>query len=394
MILYFCSKIIEENLTSDFRNSDYYYPVIYPNFSFDFPSKKEVLFHTIKSYSHLNFSKVIFHVEFDNESENAELEFANLVYSIWPKEITEIKFQRASTLDSWRNEVLILKNKYPLNEPVLVAMNHDHVFVDHNPKVLFEIAEKVFEKGKSNFRKALYYSHAPEVIKWSIFGRGNRKFNQLPNGIFHCKFESNWIDSIVILTFQTLHEIWETIVFSGNYIGRFDWVNVKFKGLALELYSFPREFFRHFDGYNHTTGVRFTEPLSLNSNLPFEFPSNRNIDEIVSFYYQLWLANYLQFVESYLENNSFSLKAQKTILIEAIQKSMELFNSAYLDMDVKYGLLPNEQKNQVQIGLHNLIYYNANSIYRELKTDIQLKSNWLKSPLYRLKSLIYNLFNK
>ena len=59
-------------------------------------------------------------------------------------------------------------------------------------------------------------------------------------------------------------------------------------GLELTTYIFPREFFRHYDGYGHTTGLRLNELLTLNSILPFEFSAKGSIDEFVLFYYQLW----------------------------------------------------------------------------------------------------------
>ncbi len=394
MILYFCSKIIEENLTPNFERSDYFYPIVYPQKIFNNYSKKEVFFKTIRSYSKIDFTKVIFSIEFENDKNASEKEFADLVYSLWSPNKVELRFQRPSNLNDWKAETHYLKNKYGFNEPVLVAMNHDHPFVDYHPSAFNKIVDLVFDKDKSNLCKALYYSHAPEVINWLNGGKKKLNFTSLENGMYICSQNINWVDSIVVITFETLEIIWNSVKYSGDYIGRFDWVGVNFEKIKLDFFAYPREFFRHFDGYGHTTGVRLSSSLDLTMDLPFAYPSINNLQILIDFYYQLWLDNFVFSVEANLENNSHLLLSQKAIFIREIQKSIIQFENAYLDEDVDIGLLPLSQKHLVLMGLYNQIYYNGNQIYNQLNINAQLKSNWLKKPINQLIRLIAKIIIK
>lgn len=394
MILYFCSKIIDENLTLDFRDIGYYYPVIYPKKEIQFESKKDVLFKTIQSYSSISFSKVVFRIDFENEKEKNQKDLINLIYTIWPKEIVDINFSRPSSVNEWLEECIYLNTKYEINTPVLVAMNHDHPYVDYNSNIFKKVVDLVFDKSKTNLNKALYYSHAPEVIKWINLGRGNCKFKTFENNLFVSNKENKWVDSIVVITFETFYQIWKSISYKGNYIGRFDWKDVKFINLEIEFYAFPREFFRHFDGYGHTTGVRMNTILKLDSNSPLVFPSETQIQGLINFYYQLWIDNFIYFIEAAIEESFFSLKSRKSIFIEIVQKSIFQFEKAYLELDTQYGLLTETQKKKILIGLHNIIYYNGNDIYNQMSINIKLKSNWLKTPLFRFKALIVNFLKR
>ncbi len=389
MILYFCSKIIEENLTTNFLNVQYNYPVIYPSTNVDDISKKDVFYKTLKSYSKLVFTKVILRIEFEEDKKANEGQLLNFINSIWPKELIDIKFDRPSNVNEWLIESDELISKYGHAEPVLVVMNHDHPFIDYNPKVFMDMIDLVFQNNEINTDIAFYYSHAPEVIKWLKFGRDKCIFKETGSGIYQSNVEKKWIDSIVVINFKTLRNIWGGVNFKGDYIGRFDWKGVEFKNFNVNFFAFPREFFRHFDGYGHTTGIRLSSILDLESEIPFKFPLNSENKELVEFYFQLWKDNFLQLVEAYVESNFFSLKYKKQIFIDALQLSMNLFVKGYLDYDLKYGLISKKQYDKLLLGIFNLIYYHANSIYNDINVNQELKSNFIKTPLVNLYKKIF-----
>jgi len=394
MILYFACKIVENPLIQNCIESGYFYPVIFPKRSEFQTSNFEIFLKTLDSYSKLDFSTAIFNLDLSSISiDKAEL-IRNKIQSLFGVNQLIIRFTRPNKVHDWLEEIKSYRDQIDFNEPVLVALNHDHPWIDYNQNVFKEVVNQIFEENADLTGRVLYYSHAPEVINWALHGRNKERYTNIVGNIFRCTDGHHWIDSIGVMTMETFYQIWKHVRFDGDYIGRFDWKGVRFLGLDLDTYIYPREFFRHFDGYAHTTGLRLNESLTLNSILPFEFPIGSSIDEMVLFYYQLWKANYLLFIESYLSDHYFSLKTPKAILIEAIQTSIQIFEKAYLDMDYKYGVLSELQKQQVQLGLIHNIYFNANNIYAQINTNMRLKSNWFIAPYNQFKLLIKNFLKK
>jgi hypothetical protein len=384
MLLYLCSKIVEENLTADFKDQGYFYPVIYPKKVVDFVAKKDVLLKTIKSYSTLEFSKTIFRIEFNDNAEQNQKEILDLIFSIWPRDRVDVRFSRPSTVNEWLDESIDLIRKYGGKEPVVVAMNHDHPFVDYNPEVFGDIVKTVFDDHAAKGNRALYYSHAPEVITWLMMGRGKCKFHLQSNGVYRSNIEKNWVDSIVVITFETFNQIWQSIRFDGDYIGRFDWKNVSHKNLNIVFFAVPREFFRHYDGYSHTTGVRLSSNINIESCLPFRIPNKRETKEIIAFYYQIWKDNYLHFLEADLEEKCISLNSEKQNFINSVGTSVGLFEKYYLNYDLKYKIINEDQKVAIINGLYNAIYFDGNILYQEIVNNRELKNNIFKTPLFKI----------
>lgn len=391
MILYFACKIVEDSLIPSGIESGYFYPVIFPKRSEFQTSNFEIFLKTLDSYSKLDFSTAIFNLDLSSISIDEAEFIKSKIHSLFDVNHLIIRFTRPNKVHDWLEEIESYRIHIDFNEPVLVALNHDHPWVDYNKNIFNEVVSQIFEENTDLTGRVLYYSHAPEVINWALRGRNNERYTNIGGNIFRCTDGHKWIDSIGVMTMETFLQIWKHVSFNGDYIGRFDWKGVTFFDLDLTTYVFPREFFRHFDGYTHTTGLRLNESLTLNSILPFEYPMGGSIDAMVLFYYQLWKANYLDFIESYLFDHYISLKTRKAILVEAIQTSIQIFENAYLDMDYKYGDLSELQKLQVLHGLINIIYFDANSIYADLNTNIKLKSNWLMTPFSQLKLFINNL---
>jgi hypothetical protein len=394
MILYFACKIVEDSLIPAGKESGYFYPVIFPKKKDFQTSSFDIFLKTLDSYSKLAFTSVIFNLDLSEISFSQVELIKEKIQALFGGNRLFLRFSRPNTVKDWLLEIESYRGEIDFNEPVVVALNHDHPWVDYHQNVFLDIVNQVFEANTDVTGRVLYYSHAPEVINWALHGRNKERYTNIGGEIFRCTDGHDWIDSIGVMTMETFSQIWKHVHFDGDYIGRFDWKGVRFLGLELTTYIFPREFFRHYDGYGHTTGLRLNEQLTLNSILPFEFSAKGSNDEIVLFYYQLWKANYLQFIETYLFEHSLSLKTRKTILIEAIQKSIQIFEIAYLEMDYKFGILSESQKQKVLLGLLNTIYFDANSLYAELNTNLKLKSNWLKTPISQFKLFIKYFLRK
>lgn len=394
MILYFACKIVEDSLIPNGKDSGYFYPVILPRKTDFQNSNFDIFLKTLDTYSKLEFTSVLFNLDLSEISIPQVDIIQDKIQALFGKNRLILRFSRPNKVHDWLKEIESYRDEIDFNEPVLVALNHDHPWVDYNQNVFTEVVNQIFEENTDLTGRVLYYSHAPEVINWALRGRYKERYTSIGGNIFRCPDGHHWIDSIGVMTMETFYQIWKHVRFDGEYIGRFDWKGVRFVGLDLNTYIYPREFFRHFDGYAHTTGLRLNESLTLNSILPFEYPIGSTIDEMVLFYYQLWKANYLHFIESYLFDHYFSLKTPKAILIEAIQTSIQIFEEAYLDMDFKYEVLSELQKKQVQLGLIHNIYFDANNIYAQINTNMKLKSNWLIAPYSQFKLLFKNFLKK
>lgn len=382
MILYFACKIVEDSLIPSGIESGYFYPVIFPKRSEFQTSNFEIFLKTLDSYSKLDFTSAIFNLDLSSISiEEAEI-IKRKIQSLFRVNQLIIRFTRPNKVHDWLEEIESYRNLIDFNEPVLVALNHDHPWVDYNQNVFTEVVNQIFEENTDLTGRVLYYSHAPEVINWALHGRNKERYTNIGGNIFRCTNGHKWIDSIGVMTMETFLQIWKHVSFNGDYIGRFDWKGVTFIDLDLTTYVFPREFFRHFDGYYHISGMKLSSELNLNSLTPNEFQID--IEQLHFFYFQKWKDCYLFYLKDLLKNKRFSLKFNKEIFIEGIENSLELFLESYIQKDVEYGCLDAKNSKSLFWKLRNLIYYNGNTIYSQIKCDIELESNWIKSPILNL----------
>jgi hypothetical protein len=374
MILYFNSKITVENLTQDYTRGDYFFPIVYPKKNINGISKYRVLCETLRTYSIFNFSKVIINIEIDNISIVEQNEFKQFIDELFNSDNLTLFFTRPSTLNSWIIDIESYNTQLDFNEPVLVVMNHDHPFVDYQAFTFINCIENIFTSGVSNKYKVFYYSHSPEVCDWAINGRGKVKFSNINDGLYISSEINDWIDSIVVMTFETLLHIFKSAIFNSNeYIGRIDWPGVKYNNLSLIGYAFCREFFRHYDGYNHVTGLHLFEEFKSDQPLKTVFVAKKNTEELLNLYYSMWRINFLLALKTKLKNSSFWNVSQKDVLIDFMEDSFLIFEESYLNQDFLCGLINSEEKRILNLGLRNRVYYYANSIFNEIHVDIYIE---------------------
>jgi hypothetical protein len=393
MILYFNSRLTIDNLTSDYTRYDYFYPIVYPKKDINVSTKLKILKDTLFTYSLINFSKVIINIEIDGINAEGKDEFKIFVDEIFGSNLLTLNFVRPSTIKTWIDDINQYENQLDFNEPALVVMNHDHPFVDYQVDTFLNCIQEVFSKKESNKYKVLYYSHCPEICDWILNGRGETTFNKNKNGLFISNKIDKWIDSIVLMTFETLKHIFLSANYQNEYIGRIDWPNVKYDNLNLIGYAYCREFFRHYDGYNHITGMRFVNEYKTDEITRTYFPNNANINSKLDFYYSIWRMLFILSIRNRLKCSNFWKKSRKSVFVEIIETSINLFDEIYFEQDFKIGFISYEEKSILLNGLRNRIYYFSNSLYLDISVDLQIDAppyynqfkNFIKDLIKMLK---------
>jgi len=368
MNLYFNTKLVSSTIH---ENSVYtFYPVITPK---DYDFDKTVLpFKILKSvlisYSKIKFKKCVFNIELNDESNNKEVK--SLIEENFKNSEININFKRPYNKKTWLKDINDHFGNI-IDEPLLLAMNHDHQFVDYQCETFKNIVNKIFSQDKNNFKKVYFYSHIPELISAAENKKyiQNRKYKKIDKSLYKISNLNHQVDSVSIMTARTLKYIIAQISNDIDYFGRIDWKNLYFKKLNISGFFFAREFFRHFEGYYHISGIRITRELSLNSN------SNNNKDTL-DFYYMKWLNLSIFLIRDGLKNSSFNKKKN---LIKLVEKSIQIFNEAYLEEDLNYRLISKKDFKKLKYTLRSKVFYNLNMIYSEIKIENELmKENVLK----------------
>jgi hypothetical protein len=387
--LYFNCRLTKARLTPDSADAGYFYPVVYPKDSVQNHDQYKILIQTLESYSSLSFIVAVLNIEIDviNADQKSELEF--LVQNTISAQKKILQFTRPSTVESWKADAGRLSELVGENNPVLVVMNHDHPFVDYTPAPFVDAIDKVFDATGDNFGKAFYYSHAPEVMSWAINGRGLIKFSR-EGDLYRSVPVNDWIDSICVFTPATLESIWSKLRFTEEYIGRLDWVGATYRNLGLTTYVSPREYFKHFDGYSHISGMRLMTDISVAEKFEIN-PPPKELDAAVDFYYQRWIDAYLLVIRDNLKltrsfNKSMGLKFRKIL-----EEALRLMRASYLEEDARLGLLDKEMLEVVYGGLRNKVYFNANYLFIQIYADILLLR---LSIIGVIKSKLYLLYQK
>jgi hypothetical protein len=346
--LYFNTRI--EILNDDIRELQI---PLYPSKS---PEKDNfsVLIECLRSYQVLKFNNVIFNIELVGGRPEH-----------WDTLLQEINFldyknivlnrTRPSSLKDWINNLDSIKKYFAKNVPLMVVMNHDHLFVDYTIKPLQFILNNI------NFydNHVFYYSHQPEINSWILNGRGVTKFN-FDKKLFICSNTVDyWIESIIFTTLQTLLNIFNKIKCSSDaYLPRIDWPNITYNPLGLKLLTFPRELFRHYDGYGHITSLRFVLDCSYNFN-------NASIEQK---YYILFLHNYIIALKKMCEVDGYDYENLKINFL----KCFDLFCYGYINFDLNIGLLNNYQSNSIKNYILKMFMFELASIISLIKIDIEI----------------------
>lgn len=385
MVLYFNSKIT--NKTVFFNTSislTTYTKIPFPKESFlEYPDKLEILKKTLISYSKLKFEACIFNIEVD-DSNNSFKGIKSLILKNFNCKDICINNYRPSSLRDWRKDLVGIRERFGDNTPIFLCQNHDHPFVDYQSSSFEKVVNTVFPKAENNFSKCLIYSHSPDFTSMSYGAKndGVFKFLDEENSIYKTKTVNTYFDSIVILTIETLFHTLNQLKFSGNYLGRFDWPGVRFDNLHINYYFFPREFFRHFDGYYISTGMRCFEDLNESKHLPFQFPKAGNTTEKINFYYQRWIDNFMIYLRDELLKKPSKTAIYKTYK-NALISSLSFFDRTYLKEDLEHSLIAAEEYEMLKIGLENKVYYNFNSIFNTLNTELVLYNRGYRYQLKR-----------
>lgn len=389
--LYFNCRVTGRNLISNGVGSGFFYPIIYPKNSQDFNlTQVEILLKVIKSYSSIKFDKAVFNIDIDSK----DVELTSIISRTIEEHIkankTIMGFARPSSLREWQCDLLRVSELIGANLPVLIVMNHDHAFVDYTPLVFNQIIKNIFPELSDNFGKALLYSHAPESMAELINGR----YCLTSDGIPYKQKGSKDLSSILVMTMETLDAYISSIDDSSDYIGRLiDWPSVTYKSFTLKVFNFPREFFRHFDGYGHVTGLRGFKD-SRQSLAEVKFPDLIfDVPALVDFYYANWINCFMLYIRDELSINRNFYKTEKDAFISSIENSLVLFQRGYIEADCESGILPMAMKDTLKNALKSKIYYQANELYLVLSNEITLMrprglKNFIKIYIKYIKNLL------
>ena len=388
MILYFNTKIDDKTVFFNTKQKlTTFSKIAFPKNSInDFPSKYEILKTTLLSYSKIKFDACIFNIEIDSNLGDFQT-IEKLILDNFLCTDISIKNTRPNTVIEWKNDLEKIKLKFGKNVNIFLCQNHDHPFVDYQTFSFERVIKSVLPQNKNNFLKCLIYSHSPDFTSICCGSRndGVFKFNKEGNEIYKTKNVDTYFDSIIITTLETLIHVLTNLKFDGNYLGRFDWPGVKFSNLSIQYYFFPREFFRHFDGYYISTGMRCFEDLYYRNKIPFEFPKKSSIDKKIEFYYNRWKDNFM----IYIRDELLMVKSKKMyykIYKHALNSSIAFFDNTYLKEDLHFKLINNEEHKKIKYGIENKIFYNFNSLFNTLLPELVLYDRGLKYNLKRYYS--------
>jgi hypothetical protein len=387
--LYFNCKITEKQLTSDKESLGYYCPVIYPaSYTFKTISQYEVLKKTLASYNLLKFKVAILNIEIENIKNFIKDELTEIIKNNINTQKLIINFHRSSDLGAWKKDTKLAMEFIQKTDPVLVCMNHDHPYIDYSTKFFYNNLNFIFPRHENNFKKIYYYSHIPEITSWIFNGR-DVKFKKYNLGLYISNKIENWVDSICIMTLETLNHVWDKIEYKGDYIGRFDWMNAKYSNLNLTAFGSPREYFKHYDGYGHITGMRI---LSQSAN-PLKFPEIKDELRLTKFYYERWLDTHLIAIKDALRENLFTFYSKKKLFIKAVERSLEAMDECYLLSDLNEGLLNNAEYSIVKAKLRSHIYYMTNNLISEIYNEININKDFKQrlNNLFFYRKFLYKI---
>jgi len=380
--LYFNCKITGVNYVQDTNKYGYFYPIVNPkSFDNELISQYEILIKTLVSYRFFKFKTAILNIELEDSSnilKNKEVE--EIIKKNISAETLVLNFYRPSTVDDWKKNIKLAMTLIPKNTPVLLCMNHDHPYVDYSVISFFKNLNEIFKDHENNFKKIFYYSMAAEVTSWINNKRDCVNFKKYKLGLYQSNKIQDFVDSFCVMTLETLYHIWENIMYEPDYIGRIDWLDVFYADLNLTAYAFPREYFKHYDGYVHTTGMRIISDIKSEDKLPLKFPENESGEMLVKFYYQKWIDTYIISIRDALSKSIFKIGFKKNYLKE-VEKSLELMNESYFLCDLDNGLINEKQYSYLKEKLRNYIYYMSNNLIIEIYTDITLSQKSFKKKI-------------
>ena len=317
LILLFNSKI-ENTIDSYFQKNNWgSSPIMYPRLTMDKDdlNKLEILKYTIKSYSKINFFKVIFNLELNTfEEENEIFLFINKYFINCE---IEINFKRPCTKEAWIKILKYYNNLYGEDFLCMLAMNHDHPFILESDNLLAKIINDAFDRIRPN--DFIIYSHTPEYIS-----KVNLKNNCVNSkyGFIATKMECT--ESIVIGKFEKIIDLFLQIQVKdvSTYVPRIDWPNLKYLKKSFTIYIPSRELFKHFDGYGHITTIDYYFGLKVK-----DIDESKNYIELVA---NLWWNAMSIYIRDnlplFMKNYFF-----KTIFSNIYNKTIDIYISTFIN---------------------------------------------------------------
>ena len=112
---------------------------------------------TLRSYSHLDLNKVKINIDLSefNMNDEEKMNIKNIISDFFKNTKTIIiNLHRPSTLENWILESQEIE-KFFLDEPVIVIMNHDHPFIDLNKEIFSKIVQTLFDNTEKSFHNVL-----------------------------------------------------------------------------------------------------------------------------------------------------------------------------------------------------------------------------------------------
>ena len=219
MISLYFNCFLVENQPDQLSDSHkcFFYPVAYPKSQMIGEySQYDILVKAIKSYSAIEFDKIVFNLDIPYATESMKSNLLDLINCKLQYNNVQVFFERPSTIAGWKEDVKKHQDFFEPNTPILVVMNHDHLFVDYSVLTISKVVDQVFPESSINFGKVLYCSHAPEIISTAINDKGRHEFCEVSKPIYKSGCINDWVDSIGFMTAETLVHIWDNLQFDGN----------------------------------------------------------------------------------------------------------------------------------------------------------------------------------
>jgi hypothetical protein len=383
--LYFNTKITGKS--SNRNTGKYFYPVTYPD-SDGSMDPIDVLVYTINSYSSVEFDQAFFNIDLGLSNPETQGAIESVIMASISALKLHISFSRPSNLNEWKSSVAKVSEIIGENGVLLVAMNHDHPFVDYTPIPFRELTNQIF--SKNSYKKVLYYSHAPELMSWALNGKDRRVYENIGNFVYQSSIIDNWLDSFCLMTSKTLLHILESAIQYDSYMGRVDWPGMKYRNLDLTAFIYPREFFKHFDGYGHVTGLRL---ISTAKSVKGLTPRIMDLHRQCDFYYQKWIdVSILAIKDRLAKANNSQLKKY---YISYVDDLFNIFKVCYLEVDKNLGIISAEHYEALIKSVYDRIYLESNDLIMQINIDNILQNRverWSITSIVplRLKRIMKN----
>ena len=255
-------------------------------------------------------------------------------------------------------------------EPVLVFMNHDYFFVDYDPSAINSVIAQIFTPLPN------YNRDANRVLAYAfpgieLFAEVARSESPLRSPFLRRDGVSTELGSIIICDSQLLPRFAESLCADDSiYIGRLlDWPGVKQKALNVQIFRYPREFFRHYDGFGLVTSMPDLTDLRDAELQPINL-SNKSA--LASFLYTLWYDTYIIYVRDIMAHHLEMRTGLRNSFVDAVEASLQIFEEAQLVISEEFFSNIGYENFELLTILRSVIYSHATRLIQDIGTDIAI----------------------